>query len=187
MSVMEKTEHKAAVVPTASRLHHHAYPVADQEATRHFYEDIVGLPLVQFWIEDEEVIGERHVYSHAFYGLKDGGCMAFFNFSDPDQAARYKADIKNLFVHISLNVDKTERDGIRLRLKNAGYDIMEYDHGYTYSIYVNDPDGLLLEFSVDPENSEAINENQRRTAHQSLKYWQSGGREPNNDVRHIGG
>ena len=28
-----------------TRLHHNAYVCADQEATRHFYEDIVGLPL----------------------------------------------------------------------------------------------------------------------------------------------
>ena len=33
------------------RLHHNAYVCADQERTRHFYEDIVGLPLVATWIE----------------------------------------------------------------------------------------------------------------------------------------
>ena len=26
------------------RLHHNAYPVEDHEVTRHFYEDIIGLP-----------------------------------------------------------------------------------------------------------------------------------------------
>ena len=29
-----------------SRLHHTAYETKDLEATRHFYEDIIGLPLV---------------------------------------------------------------------------------------------------------------------------------------------
>ena len=28
------------------RLHHHAFVVKDQKATRRFYEDVVGLPLV---------------------------------------------------------------------------------------------------------------------------------------------
>ena len=36
------------------RLHHNAYVCADQEKTRHFYEDIVGLPLVATWIEQGE-------------------------------------------------------------------------------------------------------------------------------------
>ena len=29
-----------------TRLHHYAYPTKDQEATRAFYEDMIGLPLV---------------------------------------------------------------------------------------------------------------------------------------------
>jgi catechol 2,3-dioxygenase-like lactoylglutathione lyase family enzyme len=33
------------------RLHHNAYVCADQERTRHFYEDILGLPLIATWIE----------------------------------------------------------------------------------------------------------------------------------------
>jgi glyoxylase I family protein len=33
------------------RLHHAAWVTRDQEATRHFYEDIIGLPLVATWAE----------------------------------------------------------------------------------------------------------------------------------------
>jgi glyoxylase I family protein len=35
----------AQLTPPA-RLHHHAFVTTDQEATRRFYEDVVGLPLV---------------------------------------------------------------------------------------------------------------------------------------------
>ena len=31
------------------RLQHNAYVTRDQEATRHFYEDIIGMPLVATW------------------------------------------------------------------------------------------------------------------------------------------
>ncbi len=31
------------------RLHHNAYVTRDQEKTRQFYEDIIGLPLVATW------------------------------------------------------------------------------------------------------------------------------------------
>ncbi len=36
-----------------SRLHHTAYVTTDLEATRHFYEDIIGLPLVATWCETD--------------------------------------------------------------------------------------------------------------------------------------
>lgn len=185
MTTLEK-DGKVAVVPSADRLHHNAYPVADQERTRHFYEDLIGLPLVQFWIEDEHVLGERHVYSHAFYGLKDGGALAFFNFADTVQAERYHASGDNPFYHISLSVTFEQLNAIRDRLTAAGYDTFVMEHGYTKSLYVRDPDGMRLEFSVDPANADAINEMQRRTAHNMLEYWQNGGRNPNNDVRHLG-
>src|SRR4051794_32848259 len=87
-------------------LHHHAYVCADQERTRHFYEELVGLPLAAFWIEDEEILSERHVFSHAFYELPQGGALAFFNFADPVQQERYAAHPQPLFVHVAL---KTER------------------------------------------------------------------------------
>ena len=38
------------------RLHHHAFVVKDQEATRRFYEEVVGLPLVATWCEEEATL-----------------------------------------------------------------------------------------------------------------------------------
>ena len=71
-----------------TRLHHHAYVTGDQEATRHFYEDILGIPLVALWIENEEFQGTPVVFSHAFYELADGSALAFFNFADAAQQMR---------------------------------------------------------------------------------------------------
>ncbi|MFF7651591.1 hypothetical protein ACFZCY_19435 [Streptomyces sp. NPDC007983] len=36
------------------RLHHHAWTVDDQEATRRFHEDVIGLPLPATWSEVED-------------------------------------------------------------------------------------------------------------------------------------
>src|SRR5438445_10969086 len=44
-------------LPSALRLHHNAYVVRDQRVTRHFYEDLIGLPLVACWTERVDVIG----------------------------------------------------------------------------------------------------------------------------------
>ena len=38
-----------------SRLHHNAFLTKDQEATRAFYEDLIGLPLVATWSEADEL------------------------------------------------------------------------------------------------------------------------------------
>ena len=43
--------------PLPLRLHHHAFVTTDQAATRTFYEDIIGLPLIATWTEVEDLLG----------------------------------------------------------------------------------------------------------------------------------
>ncbi|MGA1766403.1 MAG: VOC family protein, partial [Ilumatobacteraceae bacterium] len=40
-----------------NRLHHTAYVTKDLEATRAFYEDLIGLPLTATWSEQDELFG----------------------------------------------------------------------------------------------------------------------------------
>jgi len=56
----------------AQRLHHTAYVTKDQEATRAFYEDVLGFPLLATWSEADELFGALRVYCHTFFGLADG-------------------------------------------------------------------------------------------------------------------
>jgi glyoxylase I family protein len=44
-----------------TRLHHTAYVTKDLEATRAFYEDLIGLPLVATWSETDELFGAMRV------------------------------------------------------------------------------------------------------------------------------
>ena len=57
------TNPNGSATPTAARLHHNAYVTRDQEATRRFYEDLIGLPLIATWCEADELfeIGRAHV------------------------------------------------------------------------------------------------------------------------------
>lgn len=181
--VKTKSSEAAATRPPA-RLHHAAYVSGNQERTRHFYEDILEFPLIAFWIEREEIFGELHEYSHAFYGLEDGAALAFFNFSIPEQKTRYMAKRQELFVHLALKVDRVQQDRIRQRLKDSKIEVWEADHGFAYSLYVTDPDGQLIEFTRDPPDADEIDRSQRRTAHEALNRWQSGDRTPNNEQRH---
>ena len=41
-----------------TRLHHTAYVTKDLEATRHFYEDLIGMPLTATWCESDELFGK---------------------------------------------------------------------------------------------------------------------------------
>jgi catechol 2,3-dioxygenase-like lactoylglutathione lyase family enzyme len=61
-----------------SRLHHTAYVSKDLEATRKFYEDVIGLPLVATWCESDMLFGAERTYCHCFFGLGDGGALAFY-------------------------------------------------------------------------------------------------------------
>ncbi|SJZ33850.1 Catechol 2,3-dioxygenase [Enhydrobacter aerosaccus] len=168
------------------RLHHNAYVCTNQERTRHFYEDIIGLPLLATWIEEGEFPdfpGRKLCYSHTFYGIADGGALAFFEFADPEVAAAYKAKRQPLFVHIALAVTEAGQYEIQRRLDAAGLAVTVRDHGYCRSIYVEDPDGLLVEFTADAPDVDAINAHQLATAHDSLKRWSAGDRRVNNDIR----
>ena len=168
------------------RLHHNAYVCADQERTRQFYEDIIGMPLLATWIEEAEFPefpGRRMSYSHTFYGLADGGALAFFNFADPEASAAYKAQKQQRFVHIALAVTADGQRQIKQRIEAASLPVREVEHGYCKSIYVQDPDGLMVEFTSDPPEADEIGAQQRATAHETLRRWMAGDHTVNNDIR----
>ncbi len=66
-SAKATTENLPSSANLPSRLHHTAYVAKDLEATRKFYEDIIGLPLVQTWCEVDELFGAERVYCHLFF------------------------------------------------------------------------------------------------------------------------
>ena len=47
----EMKQKPTALAELPSRLHHHAFVVKDQEVNRHFFEDILGMPLVATWCQ----------------------------------------------------------------------------------------------------------------------------------------
>ncbi|GCD96043.1 VOC family protein [Embleya hyalina] len=169
------------------RLHHHAWITDDQEANRAFYEDVIGLPLVATWSESDVLFGAERVYSHTFYGLADGSALAFFQFADPKDQEEFRTDIHfTAWRHIAFKVDRETQDAIRGRLAAAGYaeeDAYVIDHGYCLSLYVKDPNGLQLEFTLDHPDAEKIDAERRTTAHADLARWLDGDHGSNNRWR----
>jgi len=41
----------STALKTNTKLHHNAYVTKDMEAVRHFYEEIIGFPLIATWAE----------------------------------------------------------------------------------------------------------------------------------------
>ena len=169
--------------PPATRLHHHAYVVADQGATRAFYEDLLGFPLVATWCEQEHVRGKDRTYCHTFFELDDGSALAFFQFVDPDDHAEMALDSRHSLNHVALATSADRQDALRRRLDEAGVSSRTVDHGYCRSLYVLDPDGLTVEFTVDAANVAELNEWQRGIAHAELDRWLAGDHTPNNTAR----
>lgn len=168
-----------------ARLHHHAFVTTDQEATRKFYEDIVGLPLIATWTEVENLMGEEEQeFCHTFFGLGEGGSLAFFQFANREFVEKFAAPPpRSLFRHVALLVTTECQDGIRERAEAAGVEIMMADHGYCKSLYVTDPNGLLLEFTVDHPDVAKIDAIRKVNAYRDLARWLSGDHTSNNDWR----
>lgn len=170
-----------------TRLHHTAYVTKDMEATRKFYEDIIGLPLIATFSESDELFGKMRTYCHCFFGIKDGGALAFFQFADKDDAAEFGPEMPmSPFHHIALNYDRDLQDQVLARLQAAGYKEPDYyvlEHGYCRSLYVTDPNGMILEMCVDDPAAVEKASDRQATAHDDLKRWLNGDHTSNNFYR----
>jgi catechol 2,3-dioxygenase-like lactoylglutathione lyase family enzyme len=170
-----------------SRLHHTAYVTKDLEATRAFYEDVVGLPLIATYCETDMLFGAERVYCHCFFGLADGSALAFFQFADPDDQALFGPAIpESPFHHIALNVDLATQQGLEARI--AAHGLVEpqtyvLDHGYCRSVYIQDPNGMILEFTYDAPEAKSGEGDRRANAHADLQRWLAGDRSNNNHYR----
>ena len=103
-----------------SRLHHTAYVTKDMEKTRAFYEDVLGLPLTATWCETDFLFGKDRTYCHCFFGIGDGGALAFFQFADKEDEALFVPDMPATpFVHLALKVDEETQKAMEERIKDG--------------------------------------------------------------------
>lgn len=132
-------------------LHHFAYRCKDAEETRHFYEDILGLPLYHI-IQSDHVpsTGEYCPYTHIFFRMTDGSCIAFFDLGD-DVACAPSPNTPEWVNHIAFRVDSVDAlEQIKARLEAHGIEVVGVtDHHIFKSIYFFDPNGHRLELTVD--------------------------------------
>jgi catechol 2,3-dioxygenase-like lactoylglutathione lyase family enzyme len=157
------------------------------EKTRKFYEEVIGLPLVATWSESDKLFGKMRTYCHCFFGLADGGALAFFQFADKRDERKFSPPIAETpFHHIALKVSRVTQGKIEKRIKTAGYknpDTFVLEHGYCRSLYIKDPNGLILEFTVDTANADRIAKERKADARPTLERWLRGDHTSNNTYR----
>jgi len=158
--------------PPIQQLHHYAYRARDAEETRHFYEDILGLPLYHI-IQSDHVpsTGEYCPYTHFFFRLQDGSFIAFFDLGD-DVAAEPSANTPRWVNHIAFRLDSiAQLEDMKARLQANGIEVIGVtDHHIFKSIYFFDPNGIRLELSAQvADEFQMLKES--TTAHARLNEW----------------
>ncbi len=164
----------SALPPAApiQQLHHFAYKARDAEETRHFYEDILGLPLYHI-IQSDYVpsTGEYCPYTHFFFRLQDGSFIAFFDLGD-DVAAEPSPNTPPWVNHIAFRVNTVEElENAKIRLQAHGVEVLGVtDHHIFKSIYFFDPNGIRLELSAQLADAVQMAK-ESTTAHARLAEW----------------
>lgn len=154
-------------------LHHFAWRCRDAEETRHFYEDILGLPLTHV-VKNDTVpsTGELCPYVHIFFRMADGSHMAFFDLGDSTAAAP-SPNTPPWVNHIALRVESDQAlETMKARLHAHGIDVVGVtDHdGYIHSIYFFDPNGFRLELTTELATGPML-DGFAREAHGALDAW----------------
>jgi catechol 2,3-dioxygenase-like lactoylglutathione lyase family enzyme len=150
-------------------LHHAAYRCRDSEETRAFYEDFLGLPLVDAFPINTTKTGRETGVLHSFYAMADGSCIAFFEAPEMDFEFTSRHDFD---LHIALEVDMETLLDMFERGKKAGIETRGIsDHGFIHSIYFRDPNGYVVELAA-PVGDESDARARQATARGALEKWQ---------------
>jgi catechol 2,3-dioxygenase-like lactoylglutathione lyase family enzyme len=129
--------------------HHVAIATNDLEATHRFYTEVMGFDLVKV-VAGETMEGGWA--RHAFYDTHQGGLMAFWDIHDDNLPAFNSSISKGLGLpgwtnHIAFDAPTLEDLAtMRNRWLDHGEKVVEIDHGWCTSIYINDPNGIMVEF-----------------------------------------
>jgi catechol 2,3-dioxygenase-like lactoylglutathione lyase family enzyme len=158
--------------PPVLGLHHFAWRCRNAEETRHFYEDLLGLPLAHV-IKNDHVpsTGEYCPYVHIFFQMRDGAYIAFFDLGD-DTAALPSPNTPSWVNHIALRVDSgDDLLAAKARLEAAGIEVLGVtDHHIIESIYFFDPNGIRVELTT-PTVPQAEMQRLATLAHADLAAW----------------
>ena len=156
-----------------SRLHHTAYVSRDLEATRKFYEDIIGLPLLATWCEKDMLFGAERTYCALLLrACATAAHWRFFQFAEPDDQELVRAQDAVLAVpsHCAQRRQAETQDGIEKRSRTPVPRSRSRSCSNTATAArctSTDPNGMIVEFTHDHPDAEQINEAALGRAHRA--------------------
>ena len=153
-------------------LHHNAYRCRDSEETRKFYEDFLGLPLVNAFEIKETMTGRKTGAGvlHSFFQLDDGSCLAFFE--APDMPFEFKEQ-HDFDLHIALEVEPDHLRQMYAKGKAEGREVRGIsDHKFIDSIYFRDPNGYVIELTAKTAVHDTAMDPSANEARGILDRWQ---------------
>jgi len=151
-------------------LHHNAYRCRDSEETRRFYEDFLGLSLVDAFEINESKTGRETSALHSFYELGDGSYLAFFEVPDTPFDFKVQHDYD---LHIALEDSADTLVAMFEKGKAEGIETRGVaDHGFIHSIYFRDPNGYVIELTSPTEGAAEYAATAKTEAHAKLAQWQ---------------
>ena len=112
-------------------------------------------------------------YFHMFFKMGDGSYMAFFDLGD-NEASIPSPNTGRWINHIALEVENYDQlVAIKKRLEEDGVQsVGPLDHEFIKSIYLFDPDGIRLEFTVrTPDEEFKIWLQERSRAQEFAETW----------------
>ncbi len=124
---------------TAGGVHHLALLCSDVERTIHFYQGLLGFPLVELF-ENRDYKGSTHL----FFDLGHDNTLAFFDFPGLDLGP-YR-EVLGGFHHLAISVGQAQWVAAKERLGSAGIPTHIESE---ISLYFSDPDGVRLELIAE--------------------------------------
>jgi catechol 2,3-dioxygenase-like lactoylglutathione lyase family enzyme len=158
------------------KLHHNAYRCRDSEATRVFYEDFLGLPLVNTLDLSQTKTGRPTHTLHTFYRLDDGSHLAFFETDDFPVEFKQKHDYDQ---HNALEVGPEVLQPMIAKAREWGIECRgPSDHTIIDSIYLRDPNGYVIELCAKRPGHDAMMDPAANGARAALQRWTAAKAQP---------
>lgn len=148
---------------------HNAFRVADMERTRHFYEDVIGVPLIGCEVVDTDPTDNSpSQYIHTFFELADGSYLAFFQCHNDNYPYFERKPSHMDHCAVTVRDDETFQ-AILDRVKAENIPFLLVEHHSVSSAYITEPDGGLFEIARPaPHCADSLEQDD---AHEVLAKW----------------
>jgi catechol 2,3-dioxygenase-like lactoylglutathione lyase family enzyme len=156
-NTLSSPDNPAFLPVRANGIHHLAFGTRCSKATYEFYHEKLGMSLVR----TENHRHKKGYFRHYFFDMGRDQYIAFFELENIGERPDYRVDISTglgmpLWInHVAFDIgDETRYQAMKARLVENKVTLLgETDHGWCKSLYMVDPNMIMVEFTYthDPD------------------------------------